>query len=118
MDELLDTAFGSPSRSPLFVWALVRALSVPTDLAVGLLLVGFASAGPLGIKAAALAGADVAYAITLVVVLEAANALVIPAVPLALSVVLGRRLASIATGRRSRASRRCVGLRGKAIGPG
>ena len=41
---------------PLLVWVLVRLLEVPDDYAVGLLLVGMASAGPLGIKAAQLAG--------------------------------------------------------------
>ncbi|MGH8840068.1 MAG: bile acid:sodium symporter family protein [Jiangellaceae bacterium] len=63
---------------PLLVWALVELLSIPDEYAIGLLLVGFASAGPLGIKAAQIAGADVACAVSLVVVLEAANALVIP----------------------------------------
>jgi len=63
---------------PLLVWALVELLSIPDEYAIGLLLVGFASAGPLGIKAAQIAGADVACAVSLVAVLEAANALVIP----------------------------------------
>jgi len=58
---------------PLLVWALVQVFSVPDRYATGL-LVGVASAGPLGIKAAQLAGADLPYAIALVVVLEAANA--------------------------------------------
>ena len=40
---------------PLLVWALVRVLAVPGDYAIGLLLVGVASAGPLGIKAAQIA---------------------------------------------------------------
>jgi predicted Na+-dependent transporter len=55
------------------VWALVELLSIPDEYAIGLLLVGFASAGPLGIKAAQIAGADVACAVSLVVVLEAAT---------------------------------------------
>ena len=63
---------------PLLVWGLVQAFSVPDRYATGLLLVGVASAGPLGIKAAQLAGADLPYAIALVVVLEAANAVAIP----------------------------------------
>ena len=64
---------------PLLVWSLLEFLSVREDFAIGLLLVGVASAGPLGIKASELARADVPLAILLVVVLEAANAAVIPA---------------------------------------
>ena len=64
---------------PLVVWALVELFSVREDYAIGLLLVGVASAGPLGIKASELARADVVLAISLVAVLEAANAFVIPA---------------------------------------
>ena len=64
---------------PLVVWGLVELLSVRDDYAIGLLLVGVASAGPLGIKATELARADVPLAITLVALLEAANAFVIPA---------------------------------------
>jgi BASS family bile acid:Na+ symporter len=63
---------------PLVVWGLVQAFSVPDRYATGLLLVGMASGGPLGIKAAQLARADLPYAIALVVVLEAANAVAIP----------------------------------------
>jgi bile acid:Na+ symporter, BASS family len=63
---------------PLLVWGLVQMFSVPDHYATGLLLVGVASAGPLGIKAAQLAGADLPYAIALVVVLEATNAVAIP----------------------------------------
>ena len=63
---------------PLLVWGLVQALSIPDRYATGLLLVGVASAGPLGIKAAQLAHADLPYAIALVVVLEAANVVAIP----------------------------------------
>jgi BASS family bile acid:Na+ symporter len=63
---------------PLLVWALVRLLGVDGDYAVGLLLVGVASAGPLGIKAAQLAGADVPVAVSLVVVLELVNLVAIP----------------------------------------
>jgi BASS family bile acid:Na+ symporter len=63
---------------PLLIWGLTRAFSVPDRYATGLLLVGMASAGPLGIKAAQLARADLPYAIALVVVLEAANAVAIP----------------------------------------
>jgi BASS family bile acid:Na+ symporter len=63
---------------PLLVWALVRVVGVPGDYAVGLLLVGIAAAGPLGIKAAQLAKADVAVAVSLVVVLELVNLAAIP----------------------------------------
>ena len=63
---------------PLLVWALAQAFSVPDHYVTGLLLVGMASGGPLGIKAAQLACADLPLAIALVVVLEAANALAIP----------------------------------------
>jgi bile acid:Na+ symporter, BASS family len=63
---------------PLVIWGLAQAFSVPDRYATGLLLVGMASAGPLGIKAAQLARADLPYAIALVVVLEAANAVAIP----------------------------------------
>lgn len=63
---------------PLLIWGLVQAFSVPDRYATGLLLVGMASGGPLGIKAAQIGRADVPYAIALVVVLEAANAVAIP----------------------------------------
>ena len=63
---------------PLLILGLTQAFSVPDRYATGLLLVGMASAGPLGIKAAQLARADLPYAIALVVVLEAANAVAIP----------------------------------------
>jgi BASS family bile acid:Na+ symporter len=63
---------------PLLIWGLVQAFSVPDRYATGLLLVGMASGGPLGIKAAQLARADLPFAIALVAVLEAANAVAIP----------------------------------------
>lgn len=69
---------------PLLVWALVRALSVPGDYAVGLVLVGIASAGPLGIAVTQLARGDVATAAALVVVLELVNLAAIPLWALAL----------------------------------
>lgn len=86
---------------PLIVWALVHMLSIPTDYAIGLLLIGFASAGPLGIKAAQIAGADVAGAVSLVAVLEAANALAIPVwvallMPPGVVVPLGELVATLA----------------------
>ena len=63
---------------PLASLGLVQGFSVPDRYATGLLLVGMASAGPLGIKAAQLARADLPYAIALVVVLGPANAVAIP----------------------------------------
>jgi bile acid:Na+ symporter, BASS family len=63
---------------PLIVLGLVRLLSVPNDLAVGLLIVGAAAAGPLGLKTAQLARGDVPLAIALVIVLELLNIVVMP----------------------------------------
>lgn len=63
---------------PLLVWALTHLFSVPPDAAIGLLLVGVASAGPLGITASRIAGGDARAALSFVVVLEAANAAAIP----------------------------------------
>lgn len=63
---------------PIIVWALVQVVAVPGDYAVGLVLVGIASAGPLGIKATQIARADVATAIALVIVLELGNLVATP----------------------------------------
>jgi BASS family bile acid:Na+ symporter len=63
---------------PLVVWTLVELLTIPDGYAIGLLLVGIASAGPRGIKAAQHAGADVAPAVALVVVREVLNLAAIP----------------------------------------
>lgn len=63
---------------PAIMWLAVRLLVSDADVARGLLLVAFASAGPLGIKLAARTGGDVAYAIGLVVILELANVVVVP----------------------------------------
>ncbi len=63
---------------PVAVALLVRALSVPHDYATGLIIVGVASAGPLGLKATQLARGDVALAIALVVILELANIVAMP----------------------------------------
>ena len=63
---------------PPLVWALVKFFQVPSGYATGLLLVGIASAGPLGLKAAQIAGADAITALSLVVVLELANLAAIP----------------------------------------
>ncbi len=64
---------------PLAMWAMVQLLQVEAGLATGLLLVAFASAGPLAIKLSAVAGADTAYTIGVVVSLELANIVVVPA---------------------------------------
>ncbi len=85
---------------PLLVWGLVRALSVSGDYAIGLLLVGVASAGPLGIVATQLARGDVAIAVALVVALEVANLVAIPLwalvlLPAGTDVPLGRVLATL-----------------------
>ena len=63
---------------PLIVWALVGLADLPRGFRIGLLLVGIASAGPLGIKAAAVGRGAVAYAASLVVILELANLAAIP----------------------------------------
>lgn len=63
---------------PLLVWALAWVFAVPTDSATGVVLVGVASAGPLGITASRIAGGDARAALSFVVVLEAVNALAIP----------------------------------------
>lgn len=63
---------------PPLVWALAKLLQVPSGYTIGLLLVGIASAGPLGLKAAQIAGADAITAVSLIVVLELANLAAIP----------------------------------------
>ena len=63
---------------PLIVLGLVRLLAVPNDHAVGLLIVGTAAAGPLGLKTAQLARGDVPLAIALVIVLELVNIVAMP----------------------------------------
>ncbi|MGH8828380.1 MAG: bile acid:sodium symporter [Jiangellaceae bacterium] len=57
-------------------WLVGRATALD---AIGLLLAGIASAGPLGNKASQIARGDVAYAVSLVVRLEIVNAAAIPA---------------------------------------
>lgn len=64
---------------PLVMLGFVTLLVPDQATANGLLLVAFASAGPLGVKLAQVAGGDVALAVSAVIVLEAANALVVPA---------------------------------------
>ena len=63
---------------PLVVWGLTRLLGVTGDAATGLLLVGIAAAGPLGITICRLAGGNARAAVSYVVVLELLNAIAIP----------------------------------------
>lgn len=63
---------------PVLVWLLVHAFRVPAGYATGLLLVGIASAGPLGLKATQLARASAVTALSLIVALELANLAAIP----------------------------------------
>jgi BASS family bile acid:Na+ symporter len=64
---------------PLFVYALARLANVPSDYLVGLVLVGAASAGAIGLTMVRIADADMPLAIGLVVVLETGNLVTIPA---------------------------------------
>jgi len=63
---------------PLVVYALVRVLAVPEGYAAGLILVGAASAGAIGLAVVRLADGDVPLAIGLIVVLELGNLVTIP----------------------------------------
>lgn len=63
---------------PLVVLGLVRLLSVPEPYAFGVLLVGTASAGALGLKTSQLAHGDLPLAIALVLALEIANIIAMP----------------------------------------
>lgn len=63
---------------PVAMWIAVRLLVQDDGYATGLLLVAFAAAGPLGINLSQVTGADTAYAIGIVVVLEVANVVLIP----------------------------------------
>jgi BASS family bile acid:Na+ symporter len=63
---------------PLLVAALVGIVQVPSEYAVGLLIVGAAAAGPLGLKTAELARGDLPLAVTLIVVLELLNIVALP----------------------------------------
>ena len=86
---------------PLLVWALTHLFDVPRDSAIGLLLVGICSAGPLGITASRIAGGDARAAVSFVVVLEAANAVAIPAwvawlLPPGVLVPFGQLIAALA----------------------
>jgi len=63
---------------PLVVYALTRVLAVPEGYAAGLVLVGAASGGAIGLAVVRMAHADVPLAIGLIVVLEIGNLLTIP----------------------------------------
>ena len=63
---------------PLIVFALARSLAVPEGYVAGLVIVGAASAGTLGLAFVRSARADVPLAIGLVVVLEIGNLVTIP----------------------------------------
>jgi len=63
---------------PLLVYALVRVLAVPEGYAAGLILVGAASAGAIGLAVVRIAHGDVPLAIGLIVVLELGNLVSIP----------------------------------------
>jgi bile acid:Na+ symporter, BASS family len=85
---------------PLVVWALTHAFDVSEHSATGLLLVGIASAGPVGITACRIAGGDGRAAVAYVLVLEAANAVAIPVwaallLPSDVNVPIGQLLATL-----------------------
>lgn len=72
---------------PPAAFAICVLLDVPTPFATGIILLGAASAGPLGITATRIARADAAMAVVLVAVLALAD---VVAVPLWAGVLLGR----------------------------
>ena len=64
---------------PLVAWGLAKAFPITADQVVGLVLVCVASAGPAGLKAAQLAKrADMALAVSLVIVLQLINIVAAP----------------------------------------
>jgi bile acid:Na+ symporter, BASS family len=63
---------------PLLVYVLIRILAVPDGYAAGLIIVGAASAGAIGLAVVRLADGDVPLAIGLIVVLELGNLVTIP----------------------------------------
>ena len=63
---------------PALAWLALRVVDLNGDLAIGVLLVAIASAGPVGMKFSQMARGDLSLAIALVVLLEAANAFAIP----------------------------------------
>jgi bile acid:Na+ symporter, BASS family len=64
---------------PLIAWGLARLFPITEEQVVGLVLVCIASAGPAGLKAAQLAKrADMAFAVSLVIVLQVINIVAAP----------------------------------------
>jgi BASS family bile acid:Na+ symporter len=63
---------------PLLGYALVRVLAVPEGYAAGLILVGAASAGAIGLAVVRVANGDIPLAIGLIVVQELGNLVAIP----------------------------------------
>jgi len=63
---------------PVVMWIAVELLVPDEGYATGLLLVAFAAAGPLRLKLAQVMGADPAFAIGIVVILEVANIVLVP----------------------------------------
>lgn len=63
---------------PIAVWALCVVTSLSEGFRIGLLLVGMASAGPLGLKFVQLGRGDTPLAVAVVAILELANVIVIP----------------------------------------
>jgi len=64
---------------PLVAWGLAKLFPITSDQVVGLVLVCIASAGPAGLKAAQLAKrADMALAVSLVIVLQLVNIVAAP----------------------------------------
>ncbi len=63
---------------PLLYYALTLVFQMPPDLATGFMFVGFASAAPFAIQAAAIEKGNVPLAIALVVLLGALNVVVVP----------------------------------------
>lgn len=85
---------------PLLVWALNHLFAVPAGSATGLVLVGISSAGPLGIVLARMAGGNPRAALSFVLVLEAANVIVVPAwavllLPSGVAVPVGQVIATL-----------------------
>jgi BASS family bile acid:Na+ symporter len=63
---------------PVGVWILMRILPVEQGVAIGLLLLAAAVGGPFGLTAAQLAGGEIAFALSLVAVLQVARVVTIP----------------------------------------
>jgi BASS family bile acid:Na+ symporter len=64
---------------PPAAWLVAEILAIPDAFAIGLILVGITSAGPLSVVAVQLARGDTILALATVTWLELANALVVPA---------------------------------------